>query len=208
MTTRSRIGLLGLVFVLAACSGTATTASGTPVNGGGGGTPTAATPAPTATPTLTATPIPSPSGSAALASLPPGFDACTLLTGAQVNAINTSSYPAGVNHVLNGGFIECVWQAPATKSSITLQVLSTSGDTSAQEAYAKADASVHGFSQTPVTGVGDEAEIARAPAGTADSGGIYVRVGSIFFDVVYLNGTGATDAALTLAATQVIANLP
>jgi hypothetical protein len=168
--------------------------------------------------------VPSPSGSAALASLPPGFNACTLLTGDQVTAVNGSKYPAGVNHLLNGGFIECVWQTPSPPSSVTLQVLSTSGDTSAQEAYAKAEASVQGFSLVTVPGcgaptgtapasasatpcVGDEAEIARAPAGV-NTGGIYVRRGNLFFDVVYLNGTGATDAALVLAATEVLGNLP
>lgn len=207
--SRSRIALVALAFVLAACSGgTGTTgATGTPVSGGGG---SASAPAATPTATATATPtaVPSPSGSAALASLPPGFNACTLLTSDQVTAVNGSKYPAGVNHVLNGGFIECVWQTPSPPSSVTLQVLSTSGDTSAQEAYAKAEASVQGFSLVTVPNVGDEAQIARAPSGTANTGGIYVRVGSIFFDVVYLNGTGATDAALVTAATNVLGNLP
>ncbi len=128
--------------------------------------------------------------------------------GCQASLVNSSNYPAGVNHLLNGGFIECVWQTPTPPSSITVQVLSTSGDPAAEAAYAEAEASVHGFSLTPVTGVGDEAEIARAPGGTANTGGIYVRDGSIFFDVVYLNGTGANDAALTLAATEVLGNWP
>jgi len=206
--SRFRIAVVALAFLLAACSGgTGTTgASGTPVSGGGSAS--APTPTPTATATATPTAVPSPSGPAALASLPPGFDACTLLTGDQVTAVNGSKYPAGVNHLLNGGFVECVWQTRTPPSSITLQVLATSGDTSAQEAYANAEAAVHGFSLVTVPGVGDEAEIARAPAGTANSGGIYVRRGNIFFDVVYVAGTGATDAALMLAATEVLANLP
>lgn len=195
-----------LAFVLGACSGTATTASGTPVSGGGA-SPTVSTPAPTATPVTTPTSVPSPSGSAALMPLPPGFNACTLLTDAQASAVNASNYPPGVNHLLNSGFIECVWQSPTPPSSITVQVLSTSGDTAAQEAYANAEASVHGFALTPVTGVGDEAEIARAPAGV-NTGGIYVRKGSMFFDVVYLGGTTPPDAALTTAATLVLGNLP
>jgi len=205
--SRSRIALVALAFVLGACSGgTATTgATGTPVTGGGASA-SAPSPTPTATATSTPTAVPSPSGSAALASLPPGFNACTLLTSDQVSAINASTYPAGVNHVLNGGFIECVWQTPTPPSSITLQVLATSGDTSAQEAYANAEAEVHGFSVVTVPNVGDEAQIARAPG--VNTGGIYVRRGNIFFDVVYLNGTGATDAALVLAATQVLGNLP
>ena len=209
MLSRSRIALVALTLALAACSGgTATTgASGTPVSGGGA-SPTVSTPAPTATPAATPTAVPSPSGSAGLASLPPGFNACTLLTDAQASAINGSSYPPGVNHLLNTGFIECVWQTPTPPSSITVQVLSTSGDTSAQEAYAKAEASVHGFSLTPVPNFADEAEIARAPAGTANTGGIYVREGSIFFDVVYLGGTAPSDGALQGAATLVLGNLP
>ena len=205
--SRSRITLVAFAFLLAACSGgTGTTgATGTPVSGGGGSA-SAPTPTPTATATATPTAVPSPSGSAALASLPPGFNACTLLTGDQVTAVNGSKYPAGVNHLLNGGFVECVWQTPTPPSSITLQVLATSGDTSAQEAYANAEAEVHGFSVVTVPGVGDEAEIARAPG--VNTGGIYVRRGNLFFDVVYLNGTGATDAALVLAATEVLGNLP
>ena len=218
--SRSRIALVALAFVLGACSGgTATTgATGTPVSGGGASA-SAPAPTPTATATSTPTAVPSPSGSTALASLPPGFNACTLLTRDQVSAINGSTYPAGVNHVLNGGFIECVWQTPTPPSSITLQVLASSGDTSAQEAYANAEAEVHGFSVVTVPGcgaptgtasatpcVGDEAEIARAPG--VNTGGIYVRRGNIFYDVVYLNGTGATNAALVLAATQVLGNLP
>ena len=198
---------MGLTFLLAACSGSATTASGTPVSGGGA-TPTVSTPAPTTTPTATPTSVPSPAGSAGLASLPPGFDACTLLTAAQASGINGSSYPTGVNHVLNGGFIECVWQTPTPPSSITLQVLATSGVTAAQEAYAKAKALANGFTLTAVANFADEAEIARAPSTTIKTGGIYVRKGSLFFDVVYLGGTAPTDDGLTAAATLVLGNLP
>ena len=59
-----------------------------------------------------------------------------------------------------------------------------------------------------MTDVGDEAEIARAPGGTSTTGGIYVRDGSIFFDVVYLNGTGAERRRAQLAATEVMGNWP
>ena len=204
--TRARIALVALALVLGACSGTAT---GTPVTGtpvtGGGASATVSTPAPTATPTPT--PVPSPSGSAGLAPLPSGFSACTLLTDAQASAVNGSSYPPGVNSVVNGGFIQCVWQTATPPSSVTVQVLSTSGDTSAQEAYTKAEAAAHGFILTPVANFADEAEIARAP-GTVLAGGIYVREGSIFFDVVYVGGTPPSDALLKGTATFVLGNLP
>ncbi len=209
MLSRSRIALVALTLVLAACSGgTATTgASGTPVTGGGA-SPSVSTPTPTPTPVTTPTPLPSPSGSAAIAPLPSGFNACTLLTDAQAAAINASSYPPGVNHLLNSGFIECVWQTPTPPSSITVQVLFTSGDTSAEEAYANNEAAAHGFALTPVANFADEAEIVRAPGGTVSTGGIYVREGSIFFDVVYLGGTVPSDDMLKGAATFVLGNLP
>ena len=207
MLSRSRIALVALTFALAACSGgTATTgASGTPVTGGGA-SPSVSTPTPT--PVTTPTPLPSPSGSAELAPLPSGFNACTLLTDAQAAAINGSSYPPGVNHLMNSGFIECVWQTPTPPSSITVQVLFTSGDTSAEEAYANNQATAHGFAVTPVANFADEAEIVRAPGGSVSTGGIYVREGSIFFDVVYLGGTVPSDGALQGAATFVLGNLP
>ena len=204
--SRSRIALVALILVLAACSGgTATTgASGTPVSGGGA-SPTVFTPAPTATPIVTPTPSPPPSAS--LGPLPTDFDACTLLTNDEASAINGSSYPAGVNHVLNSGFIECVWQTPTPPSSITVQVLATSGDTSAQEAYAEAQATLHGFALTPVPNFADEAVIARAPGGLPTCG-IYVRDGGTYFDVVSIGGTVPSDGALTLAATLVLGAIP
>ena len=205
--SRSRIALVALILVLAACSGgTATTgASGTPVTGGGASPSVSLRPRRRPRPMATPTPMPSPSGSASLAPLPTDFDACTLLTDDQAAAINGSSYPAGVNHLLNSGFIECVWQTPTPPSSITVQVLATSGDTSAQEAYAKAQATVHGFALTPVPNFARRGRDRSRPRWTATTGGIYVRDGSIFFDVVYLGGTVPSDGALTLAATLVLA---
>ena len=200
---------MALTFALAACSGgTATTgASGTPVTGGGA-SPSVSTPTPTATPVATPTPLPSPSGSAG--SLP-----CPRVS-TPVRCSRTPRQPRstaaatrlGVNHLLNSGFIECVWQTPTPPSSITVQVLFTSGDTSAEEAYANNQASAHGFAVTPVANFADEAEIVRAPGGSVSTGGIYVREGSIFFDVVYLGGTVPSDGALQGAATFVLGNLP
>lgn len=52
----------------------------------------------------------------------------------------------------------------------------------------------------PVSGVGDQAFIARSPSATPLTGGIYVLDGSKVFDVVYLGGAAPVDATLKLTA--------
>jgi len=49
--------------------------------------------------------------------------------------------------------------------------------------------------------------VARAPAGTVTTGGIYVREADTFFDIIYLNGTPPSNAQLKLTATIVLGAL-
>jgi len=203
--SRFRIAFLALALVLSACSGTATSSQPAATLGVSG--PTASQVQATPTATATATPSPAPSTSASLGPIPSGFDPCTLLSDQEASAVNGVTYGDGVMHVLNLGFVDCVWQSPAG-GSVVVQLLQAPSADLAQEAYVEAQATLHGFTLTTLSGFADEAVIARAPGGTVSTGGIYVRDGSTYFDVVYVGGTAPSDGALQLAATLVLGALP
>ena len=207
--SRSRVALVALAFVLGACSGgTATTgATGTPVSGGGASA-SAATPAPTATPVATAAPTASASASPFAGPLPSGFDPCSLLTDAQASAVNSVTYGPGTVHGLNNGSLECVWGSNSPSASVVVQVAIWPTATLADATYTELLATLKGFSVTDIPAFADKAAIARAPAGTVSTGGIYVKDGILWFDVVYLKGTAPSDNALKFAATLVLGNLP
>jgi hypothetical protein len=78
----------------------------------------------------------------------------------------------------------------------------------AQIAFAEAQAQVIGAQIEKLSGFADDAAIARASGAGLSTGGIYVRDGSTFFDVVYLNGTVPTDDQLKGYATIILGNLP
>jgi hypothetical protein len=162
------------------------------------------TPSPTVPPIITASPSGGPNGSVP----PPPIDPCSLLTSAEASVVNGITYGAGVSHVLDNGAVECVWQNSSPPASITLQVLVAPSVSEAEVAYAEAQAMLNGFNVAQVTGYGDEAVIARATQSGISTGGIYVRAGSTFFDVVYLQGTVPSDTQLTDAATLVLGRLP
>lgn len=207
MTSRSRVALVALAFVLGACSGgTATTAAtGTPVTGGGASA-TVSTPAPTATPV--ATPTASASASPFAGPLPSGFNPCTLLTDAQASAVNSVTYGPGTVHGLNNGSLECVWQSKSPSASVVVQIAIWPSATAADAAYTETLAALQGFSVTEIPNFADKAAIARAPAGTVSTGGIYVKDGILWFDVVYLRGTAPSNDLLKGTATFVLGNLP
>lgn len=207
---------------LAACGGT------TPATGSPG--PTSApspTTAPSATPTTavqtlvpsaattatataaTSSASPTPLGGGPTGSNPPlAIDPCTLLTIDQASAVNGSTYPPGASHVMGSGSVECVWQTGTPPSSVTVQVGQFPSVSDAQVAYAKAQAVLEGFQIEQLTGFADDAVIARGSGGGLTTGGIYVREGSTFFDVVYLNGTVPTDDQLKYYATLILGELP
>lgn len=207
--SRSRVALVALAFVLGACSGgTGTTgATGTPVTGGGASA-TVSTPAPTATPVATSAPTASASASPFAGPLPSGFNPCTLLTDAQASAVNGVTYGPGTVHGLNNGSLECVWGSTSPSASVVVQVAIWPTATLADATYTETLAALHGFSVIEVPNFADKAAIARAPGGTVSTGGIYVKDGILWFDVVYLKGTAPSDGQLTLAATLVLGALP
>lgn len=212
-TSRSRLALVVLAVALGACSGTAATASGTPVAGGGGSASAASTtPAPTAPPAPT--PAPSSSGSEVIGPVPSDFDPCTLLTPDQATAINGLSYGPGTAHVLHNGAVECVWGHDSPPGSITVQVVVAASSDAAATAFANSQVDLHGFNPQPVPSFfqpatsDQKAVIARAPAGTISTGGIYVLDGTVFFDVVYLGGTAPSDGQLRVAALLVLGAIP
>jgi hypothetical protein len=150
---------------------------------------------------------PSPSGSGGTVT-PNVIDPCKLLTTQQASDVNKIKYPPGVVHSFrNGTGVECVWRTPG--ASVVVQVLIAPDAGDAAAAYAEAEAMAMGFNVTDVPNFADKAAIARAPAGLgATTGGIYVREGTTFFDIVYLNGTPPTDDQLKFAATLVLGHLP
>jgi hypothetical protein len=209
------LALLGSA--LAACGGT-TPATGSPVpTSAPSATPTSAvqtlqpSAATSATPTAAATSSasPTPLGGGPTGSNPPlSIDPCTLLTTDQASAVNGSAYPAGVSHVMGSGSVECVWQTSTPPSSVVVQVGQFPNVTDAQVAYAKAQALLNGAQLEQLTGFADDAVIARGSGAGMTTGGIYVREGSTFFDVVYLNGTVPTDDQLKYYATLILGELP
>ena len=171
--------------------------------------PSAAT-TPTATATAAASSAsPTPLGGGPTGSNPPlAIDPCTLLTSDQASAVNGITYPPGVSHDMGNGSVECVWQASTPPSSVVVQVGQFPSVTDAQVAYAKAQAVLNGVQIEQLTGFADDAVIARGAGGGLSTGGIYVREGSTFFDVVYLNGTVPTDDQLKYYATLILGELP
>jgi hypothetical protein len=165
----------------------------------------------TPTATLAATPSASPSP---LGGGPSGsnsaltIDPCSLLTLDQASAVNGLTYPAGTLHDLGNGGAECVWQTNAPPASVVVQVGQFPGVSEAQIAFAEAQAEVIGAQIEKLSGFADDAAIARASAAGLSTGGIYVRDGSTFFDIVYLNGTVPTDDQLKGYATIILGNLP
>jgi len=115
------------------------------------------------------------------------------------------TYGDGVASTVPPALVECVWQSSSPHASITVQVAALPNVSEAQVAYQEAVASQH-FAVTDVPNFADKAAIVRAPS--ASTGGIYVREGRLFYDVVYLNGTTPTDDELKLAATIVLGGLP
>ena len=207
-----------LLFVVGACTSTTSTsapsvaasassapspaASTSAVQGGGGQTPSEA---PTPTPVPTTAVSPTPAGSQGGAGNPPSIDPCSLLTDEQASAVNKVTYGPGVSH-FPGRLSLCVWQSKSPPASVTVEVLVAPEATEAETQWVAAQAALHGFALTKVPGFADQAVIARAPGGF--TGGIYVRDGATFFDVVYLRGTQPSDNVLKLAATLVLGHLP
>jgi hypothetical protein len=166
-----------------------------------------ATPAPTAT-APTASPSPPPAATPGASGTPIAIDPCSLLTNDQASAVNGVTYGDGVAHDMENGGVECVWQSASAKASVTVQVVSAGNATKADADYVQALAALQGFATNDIPGVGDKAVIARASVGKLHTGGIYVRAGSVFYDVVYLQGKVPNDGVLKLAATLVLGALP
>ena len=189
---------------------TTTAASPTP-------SPIVATLKPSASVTASASPSPSapsattsptPLGGTGGSNSPLALDPCQLLTTEQASAVNAITYPAGVSHDMGNGGAECVWQSPSPPASVTVQVAVFPSVSEAEIAYAEQTAGQNGVAVEPLTGFADDAAIARASGGGLSTGGIYVRDGSTFFDVVYLNGTVPTDDQLKFYATLILGELP
>ncbi|MFI5261720.1 MAG: hypothetical protein ACHQZR_04085 [Candidatus Limnocylindrales bacterium] len=209
--SRSLVAACALILVLGACSSTTTP---TPVTGQTTTPSSASTPTAAPTPAATPTPTASEALSSGSPGIPTAIDPCKLLTDAQASAVNGVTYGPGVSHAMNQGAVECVWQNASAHASVTVQVLVASSVSDAESAWAESQAAIHGFNPTNVpnptdgTPFADQAVIARAPSGTANTGGIYVREGVTYFDVVYLGGTAPSDGQLELAATLVLGALP
>ena len=197
--------LVVATLIVAACTGSVATVppvTGQASNAVNGPSPS---PAPSLVPVASPSPSlaggggPSPEGS-------PTFNACKLLTNAQATAINGGGYGDGVDHVVGSGQI-CVWQSASNHSSLTVELFVDPTAAFAQARFAALKNSLAKFHPADVSGVGDQAFIARSPSATSVSGGIYVLDGSKVFDVVYLGGSVPVDATLKLAAILVFGAL-
>jgi hypothetical protein len=160
---------------------------------------------PSASPSSTPTQAPPVAGSESPAAKVT-IDPCKLLSDARASAVNGVAYPAGVAHSMSNGGAECVWQNATAHASVVVQVANWPSVSEAQVAYTEGLAAAKGFALSHVSGIGDKAVIARAPGNF--TGGIYVRDGTTFFDVVFLAGTPPTDGRLKTTALLVLGALP
>jgi hypothetical protein len=218
--------VFALLFVLTGCGSTPSSpsasspaatnpsAASTTAAATASGQPSSSTTAPaSASPASSAT-------SAATAQVSGGaLHACALLTAAQAGQVNGATYAAGQEHAGAAGPVPgqettapassiCVWQGPSAHASLTVQEVSDASPASAQARLATMKGTLQGFTVSDLTGFADAAFIARSPQGGISTGGIYAVHGSIFFDVVYLQGTAPSDSALEQAGTAVLGNLP
>jgi hypothetical protein len=213
---RGFFGLVVLSSAVVACNGaTVATGSPAPTSTASASPPltiptlqptVATTPSATPSPSAAATASPTPLGGTGGSGSPLPIDPCSLLTTDQASAINGVSYAAGVSHVMGTGSVECVWQSNSPHASVVVQVAILPSVSEAEVAYAEAQAQLQGATVEKLSGFADEAAIVRSSA--AQTGGIYARDGSTFFDVVYLNGTVPSDDQLKYAATLVLGALP
>jgi len=197
--------LVGSFVFLAACSGSA---SPSPTLGGGAPltlpSPSSSPTASGESPSATASEGASPSGGSPA---PVAIHPCQLLTNEEASQVNGATYGDGTESDMGNGGLACVWQNSSVHASVTVQIVLASGITQAEQDYATAQAQSHGFAVENLSGIGDAAAIARAPA-VVNTGGIYVRRGDTVFDVVYLMGTAPSDDQLKAAATTIIGELP
>jgi len=91
---------------------------------------------------------------------------------------------------------------------VTVQVLYAPEISEAQIAYTEAQALLKGASVTKLSGTFDEAVIARVTVLGHQTGGIYVRQESTFFDVVFVGGTPPSDGQLVVSALLVLGAIP
>ena len=197
---RWRIGgalALAGAMLVAACTGSAATAP--PLNGQASSVVNVPSPSPSLAPTASPSPSPAGGGAPSPTGSPPTVNACKLLTNAQATAINGGGYGDGVDHTVGPGQI-CVWQSASNHSSLTVELFVDPTAAFAQARFAALKNSLAKFHPADVSGVGDQAFIARSPSATSVSGGIYVLDGSKVFDVVYLGGSVPVDATLKIPA--------
>ena len=199
------IAALAAALLLAACTSGAASPSTQVAVSSVTSTITPASASPAATPSPSPTPTLAPPAGGSQSAAPVSIHPCTLLSNAQAGMVNSVAYGAGVEHSMSNGGIECVWQNATAHASVTVQVVVWPSASEADAAYAEALAAAEGFSLVEVPGFADHATIARA--GTL-TGGIYVREGSTFFDVVYLRGAAPSAGQLKLTAELVLGGLP
>jgi hypothetical protein len=210
--------VLGLALILAACGGTASV-SPTP---SASSSPSIGSPSPVASPPLqVGTSAPSASGASASPSAKASagpVHACALLTDAEASQVNGATYGPGVEHAGASGAVPgsetspppsslCVWQNAAPIASVTVEVVIDANADAANARLAALRASLASFSITDLTDFADGGFIARSTNILA-TGGIYVREGTTFLDIVYLLGTAPDDNALRHAATLALGRLP
>ncbi len=129
------------------------------------------------------------------------IDPCSLLTPADLTRLNGETYGPGVSHTSAKARL-CVWQN--SSGSMTIELAEGGAD---RYAAGKASLQSEGFSLKDIPTVADAAFIARH-ASPSSTGGIYVQDGDTLFNIVYLHGTVPTDGQLTVAALEVVGQLP
>jgi hypothetical protein len=117
---------------------------------------------------------------------PTTSDACSLLTQTQISgvlgvAVNAGVHPAGDPAITQ---LQCQWLPSAQSASdskrVTVDIFGAVENRSPSDRFENAKKAVRGVTQTPVSGVGDEAFYNESRVNTI----LYVKKGSFVFQII------------------------
>jgi hypothetical protein len=208
-----------LILAVAACSGSAPTATPTASPPTASPTPspspTESAPSPTASPSATAlveaataspgaSEVPVDTATPNLAAIKP----CSLFTTADADALSGTKYKPGAAKT-SGGRRVCTYAYLAARDSVAFALQVNPSPLAAQGAFTAATLDAILFSPHQVPGIGDGALIARINEFGIEDSNIYVLKGSYVFAISAISRPpGPADTLLESAAAAVVGRLP
>jgi hypothetical protein len=138
---------------------------------------------------------------------PPPHDACSLLTQAQVSTTLGVPVNAGVHPAADvpNSQLNCQWSQSAQGASnskrVTIDIFEAVQNRSPADRFENAKTAVRGVTQTPVSGVGDEAFYNESRVNTI----LYVKKGSFVFQIIVTGFSPDQVKSLEKALAQAVA---